>query len=465
MGDKTNVLFIFADDQRFDTIRALGNEEIYTPNMDALIAEGTCFTNAHIPGGSSGAVCMPSRAMLHTGRSLFTIKDEGQSIDETHTLMGEMFQEKGYECFGTGKWHNGSKSYARSFTCGDNIFFGGMHDHWCVPVHSFDPTGNYHGRVKQTPNFFYDNKPLNLVADKINVGQHSTDFLTEGLLNYIKEDHEKPFFAYMALLAPHDPRTMPGEFRDLYKAEDITLPPNFQSFHHIEYGNTDCRDEVLAPYPRTLEDTKKQIAEYYAMISHIDYQLGRVIKTLKEEGLYENTLIVYAADNGLAVGQHGLFGKQSLYEHSVRVPLIFAGKGIEKDVRRDQIVCLYDIFPTLCDLLGFEIPETVNGKSFAPCFKHAEHITRESLYLMYTDKIRAIKKDGYKYVQHRHKDIVTHSLFHLASDPYEMANLYQNPELKEFIVSLQECLVEEGKNSNEYNNFLGRNYWGSTATS
>lgn len=125
---KKNVLFILTDDQRYNTLHALGNNDIITPNMDWLVKNGVSFTNAHIPGGTSGAVCMPSRAMLNSGRTLFHIEGEGQSIPETHTTLGQAFKEAGWETFGTGKWHNGPPAYTRSFSCGDNAFFGGMWD-------------------------------------------------------------------------------------------------------------------------------------------------------------------------------------------------------------------------------------------------------------------------------------------------------------------------------------------------
>ena len=144
---KPNIVFFFTDDQRFDTIAALGNREIKTPNMDRLVRRGTAFTQAHIPCGTSGAVCMPSRAMLHTGRTLFHLQDEGQEIPPEHITMGETLQRAGYAAFGTGKWHNGTASYARSFSHGGEIFFGGMYDHWNVPAHSFDPAGKYENRV------------------------------------------------------------------------------------------------------------------------------------------------------------------------------------------------------------------------------------------------------------------------------------------------------------------------------
>src|SRR5262245_42450882 len=125
-----SILFFFTDDQRYDTIHALGNRRIVTPAIDSLVDTGTAFTHAHIMGGSVGAVCMPSRAMLMTGRTLYRIQREGQEIAPGQVMLGEVLRRAGYATFGTGKWHNGSGSYARSFSNGAEIFFGGMEDHW-----------------------------------------------------------------------------------------------------------------------------------------------------------------------------------------------------------------------------------------------------------------------------------------------------------------------------------------------
>lgn len=456
-----NVLVIITDDQRFDTVRALGNKEIITPNIDNLVREGTAFTHAYIPGGTIGAVCMPSRAMINSGRTLFQIQDQGQEIPDEHKLLGECFREHGYDTFGTGKWHNGSKAYARSFTDGDNIFFGGMHDHWCVPVHSFDESGKYNGRLKKNSDYFHSRHVVEHKANKINVGEHSTDFIANGLIHFLEKDHsERPFFAYCAFLAPHDPRTMPDQFRTMYKAENITLPKNFQDYHHIEYDNTSCRDELLAPYPRTQEDTREQIAEYYAMISHLDDQIGRVLNKLEEKGLKDNTIIVLMGDNGLALGQHGLFGKQSLYDHSVRVPLIFSGPGVPRNTRQDCLVYLSDVYPTLCDMLGFEIPKSVNSISFIDVLKGHQKEAREYLYLAYTDKIRGVTKDGFKYIEHRYQGKHTYSLFDLIHDPLEMANLYGQENYQFKINEMQRIMKHESTISGEMNQPNGQNYWG-----
>ena len=134
MGRKPNVLFIVTDDQRFDTVHALGNNEIITPNLDSLVNRGTSFVRAHIAGGTCGAVCMPSRAMVLSGRNPFHLEELGGNIPPEHITLAENFKNNGYETIGLGKWHNGCPSYARSFTKGAKIFFGGMWDHWNVPV-------------------------------------------------------------------------------------------------------------------------------------------------------------------------------------------------------------------------------------------------------------------------------------------------------------------------------------------
>lgn len=159
---RPNVLFLLADDQRYGTIHALGNEEISTPNLDRLVHRGMSFVNAHIPGGTTSAVCMPSRAMINSGKYVFALEECGKNIPAGHVTMGEAFLSGGYRCFETGKWHNGTESFARSFDCGDNIFFGGMWDHWNVPVSDFRPDGVYDNLINFTPNFSANQEPVKI---------------------------------------------------------------------------------------------------------------------------------------------------------------------------------------------------------------------------------------------------------------------------------------------------------------
>ena len=136
-----NILFLLTDDQRYGTIGALGNPEIQTPNMDRLVRNGTAFLQAHIPGGTASAVCMPSRAMINSGRTLFHLEESGRNIPPHDITLGQCFLNGGYHCVEIGKWHNGVEGFSRSFDDGKHIFFGGMWDHWNVPVNDFKPAG------------------------------------------------------------------------------------------------------------------------------------------------------------------------------------------------------------------------------------------------------------------------------------------------------------------------------------
>lgn len=459
MSKRPNILFFFTDDQRFDTIHALGNNEIITPNMDRLVENGAAFTHAHIPCGTSGAVCMPSRAMLHTGRTLFHLQNEGQEIPNEHITLGETLKKAGYRTFGTGKWHNGTNSYSRSFTDGAEIFFGGMWDHWNVPTCKYDPTGKYDNVINFTPNCFYNNQPWKIHCDKFSTGTHSTELISNAAIDFMQDyNSEEPFFMYVSYLAPHDPRTMPQRFKDMYDPDRIKLPDNFMEEHPFDYGVSDIRDEVLAPYPRTPEVVKKHIAEYYAMITHVDYEIGRVMEALEKTGKADNTIIVFAGDNGLAVGQHGLMGKQSHYEHSIRVPLIFSGPGIPKGLKADNYAYLLDIYPTLCDLVKVNIPDSVEGKSLLPIMNNPELKLRETLYFAYTELIRSVKDNHYKLIEYAGKANCT-QLFDIENDPFETDNLYGRDGYESIIKRLSDELVKFRDQWDDTLHPMGREFW------
>ena len=425
---RPNILFFFTDDQRFDTIRALGNPHLHTPTMDRLSAQGTAFTHAHIPGGQVGAVCMPSRAMLHTGRTLFHLEGAGQSIRQDHILLGEHLQAQGYATFGTGKWHNGPAAYARSFSDGDEIFFGGMGDHWNVPAYHYDPTGRYASQLPLCPDPFASKEVEMRQADHVVAGKHSSELFADATIRFLEaHQSEDPFFAYLSFMAPHDPRTMPQEFQDLYDPEKIPLPANFMGGHPFDNGDLKVRDEVLMGFPRDPDEVREHIADYYAMITHLDAQMARVLEALKATGRTDNTIVVFAGDNGLAVGQHGLLGKQSMYEHSTRVPLVMSGPGIAAGERRDAYVYLLDIYPTLCELAGLPTPGSVEGRSLISALRDANEAVRDTLYFAYKDVQRAVKDERFKLVEYVVGGRRTTQLFDLEEDPLELHNLAGDP--------------------------------------
>lgn len=400
---RPNVLFLFADDQRFDTIHALGNEQIRTPNLDRLARSGFVFHNNYVMGSMSGAVCYPSRAMLNSGRTLWRAPLELES----GPLWGETFRQAGYSTFGTGKWHNGQASFARAFQQGRSVFFGGMSDHFQVPVRDLGADGQY--TPKRTGEKF------------------SSELFADAAVEFLRGRRDgKPFFLYVSFTAPHDPRTPPGEYATMYDPAKIELPKAFMPQHPFDNGELWIRDEMLAPHPRTPDVVRRHIADYYGMITHMDAQIGRILQALGETGQADNTIIVFTADNGLAVGRHGLLGKQNLYEHSERMPLIFTGPGIRPGSSQ-ALAYLLDVFPTTCQLAGVPIPKEVEGRSLAPVLARKKEQVRDYLFGAYRNVQRMVRDQRWKLIKYHVAGVKTTQLFDIHADPWELKNLADDP--------------------------------------
>ena len=428
-----NILFLFADDQRGQTISALGNREVITPNLDRLVEQGTSFDNAYVMGSMSGAVCAPSRAMLMTGRTLFNIDPTGHTIDTSHVTIPKTLASAGYKTYHIGKWHNGKPAFTKSFDDGSKIFFGGMHSQYNVPTYEHRIDGNY---SKETQN-------------KLSP-KHSSELYADAAVKFLDgHDQKNPFFMYVAFQAPHDPRDMPEEYLAMYDTATIELPPNYMPEHPFDNGELDIRDEWLAGYPRTKHEIKANIAAYYAMITHLDEQIGRIIQKLEEKGLAENTLLVFAGDNGLAVGQHGLMGKQNLYEHSIGVPLVFMGPGVPKGEKREAISYLSDLYPTFCEVSGISTPETVQGKNLWDVVQGKESSVRNSGYYVYKNFQRAARNDQWKIIKYNVSSVVTTQLFDLKNDPYELNNLAEDKQYDNKLKEMELLLKEKMKDEND----------------
>jgi arylsulfatase A-like enzyme len=431
-----NILILFSDDQRFDTLGALGNREVKTPNLDRLVRRGTAFDHAFIMGGTIGAVCVPSRAMLLAGQTLFHIhdsmirpKDNPERSRKPFEMFPEIYQRAGYTTFGVGKWHNGPPLYARCFERGGPVMFGGMSDHDKVPVADYDPSGNYPPAARRTGEKF------------------SSELFSDAAVRFLREYKDpSPFLMYVAYTAPHDPRTPPGAYAAMYPPEKIKLPPNFLPEHPFDNGEMKVRDETLAPWPRRRDVIRKHIAEYYGMITHLDAQIGRVLKALDESGRAKDTIVIFAGDNGLAVGRHGLLGKQNLYDHSIRVPLVMAGPGIPAGRRNSGMCYLLDIYPTLCELTGLPAPQTVEGRSLVPLLRGTNASVRDSIFAAYRDVQRTVRTDRWKLIVYNVNGKRTVQLFDIRNDPWEMKNLAAGPaqasRVSEMMALLRKWMAE-----------------------
>ena len=441
---KPNVVFILADDHTYNGINALNNPEVHTPNLDKLVNNGTSFVNTHIFGANSPAVCAPSRAMLLTGRTFnelpkqFVVAWGGKKELRgqcPHKTFPEVFRASGYRTFGTGKQHNGIPTFHRGFTDGGKIFFNGMHNlkkggHYKPWVNDFEASGIY-------PKPYQENR-------------FSTELYTDAALKFLDDYKDiKPFMMYVAYTSPHDPRQAPQKYIDMYPPEKITLPKSYCPKHPFDNGSLKIRDEKLSPIPRTNDRTKKEIGGYYAMITQLDDQVGRIMKKIEEKGQQDNTIFVFAGDNGLAVGQHGLLGKQNLYEHSIGVPLILSGKGIPKGKKIDALCYLHDLVPTFCDLMGTKTPESVTSKSLMPLLTGEKKEIYDAQFYAYGKQQRAYRKGNFKLIRYNVKKKQTTQLFDISKDQWEMNNLADNIEYKSKLEELKKLMAKAGAAAND----------------
>ncbi|MBI3680173.1 MAG: sulfatase-like hydrolase/transferase [Acidobacteria bacterium] len=386
---RPNVLFLFTDDQRADTISALGNPYIRTPHLDSLVRRGFTFSNAYCMGGNSPAVCTPSRNMLLSGRAFFRFGQLASGDDPNFPVA---MKELGYETYHHGKRGNTATLIQAKF------------DH---------------------NKYLSDNESRTSGEPGKDIADGAIDFLR-------RRKQDRPFFLYLAFSGPHDPRVAASRYMQMYDPARIPLPANYLPIHPFDNGEQTVRDELLAPWPRTESEIRKHLHDYYAVITAMDGHIGRLLEVVPR-----NTIIVFSSDHGLAIGSHGLMGKQSLYEAAMKPPLIFAGPGIRRG-RSPALVYLLDIFPTVVDMVGGQPPAGLDGKSLKLVIEGRSKGVRDTLFLAYRDVQRAIRDERWKLIRYPH--INRTQLFDLATDPYEKRNLADEPGQQARIGQLLEHL-------------------------
>jgi Arylsulfatase A and related enzymes len=377
-ADKPHVVFLFTDDQRADTIGALGNSACQTPHLDALARRGMVFRNAYCLGGNSPAVCLPSRNMLLSGRAYF--RWQGPQAPATDATFPAVMKAAGYETYHHGKRGNSALAIQAQF------------DHSLYLDDQADRTSGEPGKE---------------IVDR------AIEFLRT-------RDKTRPVFMYLAFANPHDPRVAAEKYLAMYERAKVPIPKNFLPLHPFNNGEQFVRDELLAGFPRTEDEVRQHWHEYLAVTTALDGHIGRLVASLKEQGMYDNTLIVFSSDQGLAMGSHGLMGKQNLYDAGMKVPLVIAGPGVPQG-ETAALTYLLDVFPTICDLVGAKIPAGLDGKSLKPVIDGNSACVRESLFCAYRDVQRAVRDERYKLI--RYPQVNVTQLFDLKSDPDEMRDL------------------------------------------
>lgn len=397
-NQRSNILFFLTDDQHFRALGAAGNREIQTPNMDWIARGGVHFTHCHV----SNPISTPSRACVLTGQYGFRngVTFFKHPIRPDAPRLAHALSQRGYQTAFTGKWHNDGRPCEHGFYLMRNVFVGGMHNYESIPVVQ---------GASDAP---------------IEVRRHPSEVFTDGALQIIEDGCVEPFALFVWYTAPHDPRTPPEKCEALYPTERVSLPPNFMPAPPFDPGTLDVRDEKLLPRPLDPAAIRREIARYYGLITHVDNQIGRILHRLQEKGQLDNTVIILAGDNGLSLGAHGLLGKQNMYEEAVRVPLIIRGPGFQSGVKCTAQVDLMDLMPTMCDIAGAPIPESVQGRTLTPLLTGRRNRLRDSIFCHYADLFRMVRTPKHKLI--RHLKTGREELFHTETDPYEQNDLIES---------------------------------------
>ena len=427
---RPNVLFIITDDHQADALGVAGHPDVQTPVLDALAKRGVRFSQATNMGSLMPAICSPARACQLTGMHPFRANTDPRpgggnadyvTIPADLPTAPQLLGEAGYETFLTGKWHNDQETLLRSFERAEAVFMNGMCDHTAVPV---------------------TNREALVRGDEAVIGTgFSTELFCDAMVNFLgSRDESRPFFGWLSLTSPHDPRTPPAAYRDKYDAAKLTLPSNYATEPKFDNGELQVRDEQLAPKPLKEGVIREHLAEYYGMISHQDDQLGRVLAALKATGEEKHTIVIYIGDHGLAMGQHGLLGKQNLYEHSVRVPLIVAAPGVREGAVAEGLVYSLDITATLLELTGVSAPTGLTSRSLGAQMRDANATGREELFSLYKDCQRMVRDAQWKLIEYRVRGVSSVELFDLSEDPREMVDLSERSENRARIQAMRQKL-------------------------
>jgi arylsulfatase A-like enzyme len=346
------------------------------------------------------AMCLPSRTMLMTGRSVFHIPARNDPPPAGLPFLAKAFEAAGYKTYHHGKRGNTYVPASEAF------------------------------QMKR-----YSEEAFEVRA--VQSERHASQ-----AIEWIQANGpDQPFFLYIAPPVPHDPRSAPQQFIDMYNPARLTLPKNFLPEHPFDNGDLKIRDEMLAPFPRTAEVMRQHLADYYATITCFDHHIGRILDAVRSGGLEDDTIVLFTSDQGLAVGgRHGLMGKQNLYEH-FKSPLIVAGPGVPRGRSSPALVHIHDLFPTLCDLAGAPIPAGVEGLSLAPVIRGRQKRVREHAFAVYKDVQRMVRDDRWKLIWY--PKVSRFQLFDLKRDPWELRDLSAEPAQQPRLAALKRALARQ----------------------
>jgi arylsulfatase A-like enzyme len=439
---KPNIVFIVADDLRADVLSAYGGP-VKTPNIDKLAERGVLFRRATC----GYPICHVSRSEMLSGRCLVTEASPGKVIPfkPEWAIWPEVMKKAGWHTVHAGKWHVEGSPWTRGYVATAGLFSSGgaQGKPLTVPRSATGrPVTGYSGWTFKSN----DNKPL--IDLGIGLTPDTDAHIADAVIGAIERSKtDRPIFLHVNFTAPHDPLHWPKGLQGHFKAEQIKLPANFRAQHPFDHGNAGGRDETIVTIPRTEEDVRRERAVYYALAANLDVQVGRIVSALEKHSQLERSLIIFTSDQGLALGSHGLMGKQNQYEHTANVPLIVSGPGITKGKRFDSQCALRDLFPTVCELTRLKIPEYVQGKSLVKVLRGDQAEIHDAVFGYFTDTQRMIRTaEGWKLIWY--PQAKRFQLFETSKDRDELHDLStdaaQLERLKRMSQSLKSWMLEQG---------------------
>lgn len=432
-GTRPNFVFILIDDLRHDALGCTGHPFAKTPNIDRIAAGGVRFTNAFV----TTSLCSPARGSFLTG--MYAHKhgvrtNDGEDLDPKTPTFPQVLRINGYETALIGKWHMGES--------GD-------------PRPGFDYWLGLHGQGT------YLDPVLNENGCDIHTKGYATDLLTDYAVKWLEKPRSKPFCLYLSHKATHDDWIPAERHKDLYSdvkftepasyKDDLSGKPEWMRMIKLRGGKLKrpappVIPDRLTPPPWSEDpaDHEKKV-NYNRTLASADDSVGRVLDTLQKNGLLENTLVIFAGDNGFFQGEHGGMGDKRLaYEESMRIPLFAMGPGVPRGKLLDPMVLNIDLAPTLLELAGAPIPLAMQGKSLTPVLAGKTTRWRDSfIYEYYREEwlpgmptMLGVRTHDWKYVCYPELDDID-ELYDLKADPFEMNNLATNPAYKDQLTKMQ----------------------------
>ena len=440
---RPDIIFILTDQQRFDTIRALGAGHMDTPNIDRLVNDGVTFTNCHVTAPS----CVPCRASLFSGYYPHTTGVLANGTPWARTWVSDL-AAAGYHCVNIGKMHTipydaPAGFHERIVVENKDRFYEHrwFFDDWDRALAAHGLVKQQRSEYRQRPDY---RQALGAFTWDLPPHLQSDNYVAEMAKFWLHtKPIDKPLFMEIGFPGPHPPYDPTPELAAKYMARDIPLPDTDEDLDALPPALVEKRrhdvevdhDSVAWSLDPTPAQLHKMRAYYCANVEMIDRQVGEILDILDEQGRLDNAIIIFASDHGDLMGDHGLSQKWACYEEVTRVPLIVCARGRFDGGRKvDALVQLFDLGPTILEWAGVDVPETMEAISLNPALDGAEFSGRTHVFaeqggdVNFTgvDYMTMVRSDTHKLVHYRGQDYG--QLFDLTADPKEKCNLWDVPE-------------------------------------